>query len=279
MVTKILFFGNCQTGAIRRCLNLNKSYFTHYEACYKSTLNKKEFTTLIKEQDIIITQPIIQNYRNLDYLNTKYIINNTNGIVIIFNSCYFDFYYPDLKYIKHNNEILRAPIDYHYQYMIDHYKRGDTIQNYLDNCVNNPDLISQKSLLERATKSINELRNRDANIRKEYSKKSNVHFISISDYIEKNYRDKLLFYSMNHPSKYLLQFICENIINILNIDNSINYSIDPLNGTRCILYKCLESALRFKIDNDIITKNFTDTFSITKLYFDTYDKINFIKHF
>ncbi len=55
--------------------------------------------------------------------------------------------------------------------MIDHYKRGDTIQTYLDNCVNNPDLISQKSLLERATKSINELRNRDANIRKEYCKK------------------------------------------------------------------------------------------------------------
>ena len=158
--------------------------------------------------------------------------------------------------------------------MIDHYKRGDTIQNYLDNCVNNPDLISQKSLLERATKSINELRNRDANMRKEYCK-SNVHFISICDYIKKNYRDKLLFYSVNHPSKYLLQFICENIINILNIDNSINYSIDPLNNTRCILYKCLESALRFKIDNDIRTKNFTDTFSITKLYFDTYDKINF----
>ena len=222
MVKKILFFGNCQSRAIRDCLNLNKSYITHIEACHLSTLNKIEFTTLIKEQDIIITQSIAQNYRNLDYLNTTYIVNNTNGIVIIFNSCYFDFYYPDLKYIKHNNEILHAPIDYHYQYMIDHYKRGDTIQNYLDNCVNNPDLISQKYLLEQATKSINELRNRDKNIREEFGKKSNVYFISISDYVEKNYREKLLFYSMNHPSKYLLQFICENIINILNIDNSIN---------------------------------------------------------
>ena len=171
---------------------------------YLSTLNKKEFTTLIKEQDIIITQCIGHNYRNLDYLNTAYVINNTNAIVIIFNSCYFDFYYPDLKYIKHNNDTLQKSIDYHYQYMIDHYKRGDKIKNYLDNCVNNPDLISQKSLLERATKSINELRNRDTNIRKELCKKSNVYFISISDYIEKNYRERLLFYSMNHPSKYLL---------------------------------------------------------------------------
>lgn len=275
MVKKILFFGNCQPDGIMKCLNLNKSYVTHYEPCYKSTLNKKEFTTLIKEQDIIITQPIAQNYRNLDYLNTTYIVNNTKGIVIIFNSCYFDFYYPDLKYIKHNNEILHQPIDYHYQYMIDCYKRGDTIQNYLDNCVNNFDLISPKTLLERATKSINELRNRDTKIIKEFREKKNVYFISISDYIEKNFRDKLLFYSMNHPSKYLLQFICENIVKILNINNSINYSLDPLNNPRCMLYKCVESAVRFKIGNDIITRGLTDIFSITKLYFNTYDKINF----
>ena len=278
MVTKVLFFGNCQPEAIMKCLNLNKSYITHYEACFLSTLNKKEFTTLLKEPDIIITQPIDDEYRNLDYLNTKYIINNTNGIVIIFNSCYFDFYYPDLKYIKYNNNnSLNEPIDYHHQYMIDYYKKGDTIQNYLDNCVNNPNLIDQKSLLERANNSINELRNRDIDIRNKFCTKKNVYFISITDYIEKNYQEKILFYSMNHPSKYLLQFICENIINILNINNSINYTIDPLNNPRCILYKCLESTVRFKIDNDdIIVNNFTDTFSITKLYFDTYDKINFL---
>lgn len=274
MVKKILFFGNCQTGAVLKCLNLNKSYITRHEICWLLTLNKKEFTTLIKEQDIIITQPIEENYKNLDYLNTKYIINNTNGIVIIFNSCYFNFYYPDLKYIKHNNDILHEPNDYHYQYMIDYYKRGDTIQNYIDKCVNNPDLISQQTLLEEASKSINELRNRDINIRKELCTKSNVYFISISDYIEKNYRERLLFYSMNHPSKYLLQFISENIINILNIDNTINYTIDPLNNPRCILYKCLENTVTFKFNNDIITKKCKDAFSITKLYFDTYDKIN-----
>jgi hypothetical protein len=273
MVKKVLFFGNCQPEAIMKCLNLNKSYITYYEGCHLSTLNKKEFTTLIKEQDIIITQHISSNYRNLDYLNTQYILNNTNGIVIIFNSCYFKFYYPDLKYISYNNERLRIPIDYHYQYMIDNYKRGDTIQNYIDNYVNNPNLISEKSLLELATESINELKKRDTEMRKNLCTKSNVYFISITDYIKNNYKEKLLFYSMNHPSKYLLQFICENIINILNIDNSINYTIDPLNYPKCILYKCLESTVRFKISNDNISTR--DTFSITKQYYDTYDKINF----
>lgn len=277
MIKKILFFGNCQPRAIMKCLNLDKSYITQYVSCFKTTLNKKQFTTLIKGQDIIVTQPIAKNYRNLDFLNTNYIINNTNGIIIIFNSCYFDFYYPDLKYIKHKTKKLNEPIVYHYQYMIDHYKIGGKIQNYIDSCVNNPHLISQKSLLEKATKSINELRYRDTNIRKELCKKSNVYFISISDYIEKNYLEKLLFYSMNHPSKYLLQFICENIINILNIKNNINYKIDPLNNPKCILYKCLKGVVRFKIDNDFLTHNFTDVFSITKLYFDTYDKINLKK--
>ena len=77
-----------------RCLNLNKSYIIHHVQCLKTKINKKEFTTLINIADIIITQPIQKNYRNLDYLNTDYVVNNTNGIVIIFNSCYFDFLLP-----------------------------------------------------------------------------------------------------------------------------------------------------------------------------------------
>lgn len=64
-------------------------------------------------------------------------------------------------------------------------------------------------------------------------------------------------------------------LKLLKCYNNINYSIDPLNNPRCILYKCLESVVRFKIHDDIITQNFTDKFLITKLYFDTYDKINF----
>ena len=269
MTKRILFFGNCQPYALLTCLNLDSSYITHYECCYNTTLNKMEFTKLINKHDIIITQPIDKNYRNIDYLNTNYILNNTNGIVIIFNSCYFDFYYPDLKY-----GYGKQPIDYHYQYMVDCYKRGDTIENYVENYVNNPALISKTSLLERATNSINELRKRDTKIREEYCKRSNVYFISISDFIEKNYRDKLLFYSMNHPSKYLFQFICENIITLLNVKNNINYTIDPLNKTKCILYKCLKEAVKFKINDDFITQNLTNVFSITKLYYDVYDQIN-----
>ena len=98
MKKKNIVFGKyCQSGAILRCLNLNKSYSTRHEICHLTTISKKEFTTLIKEQDIIITQPIQENYRDLDYLNTKYIINNANGIVILFNVCWFSFYYPDFK--------------------------------------------------------------------------------------------------------------------------------------------------------------------------------------
>ena len=119
MKKKILFFGNCQTGAIINILNLNDSFTINNIVCYKTNINKKKFTSLIKNQDIIVTQPIAKNYRNLEYLNTSYILNNinTNTIIIIFNSCYFDFYYPDLKYFRHNNKIIHQPIDYHYQYI------------------------------------------------------------------------------------------------------------------------------------------------------------------
>lgn len=275
MVEKILFFGNCQAAAIMKCLNLKvENYITHYEPCHLSELSNEQFTKMIKEQDIIITQPIAQNYRNLDYLNTNYIINNTDAIVIIFNSCYFEFYYPDLKYFKRSDGLLKQPIDYHYQCMIDHYMRGDNIQQYVDECVNNPDLYSKEFFLDLANKSIKELRNRDAHTKKELCTGNNVHFISITDFIEQNYRDKLLFYSMNHPSKYLLHFVSESIIRILNIGNTIDYNADPLSNPKCILYKSLQSGVNFKVNNDFETKGLKDLLSITELYFNTYDEID-----
>jgi hypothetical protein len=81
---KIIFYGNCQTFAIKQILNLNDTIDTidtNHISCHNTKLNKDEFTDIIKDCDIIITQPLKDNYRDLDYLSTKYIINNTKKIL------------------------------------------------------------------------------------------------------------------------------------------------------------------------------------------------------
>ena len=78
---------------------------------------------------------------------------------------------------------------------------------------------------------------------------NNIHFISTCNFIKNNYKNKLLFYSINNPTKYLIQYICEEILNFLNLqgenlENTINYHIDILSmEPRCLLYKCIQKIL------------------------------------
>ena len=126
-----------------------------------------------------------------------------------------------------------------------------------------------------ANNSLNELNNRYIDYKTKYNG-NNTYFINTCDYIKQNYKNKLLFYSMNHPTKYVIQYICEKIIDILQIQNRMNYDIDLLSGTKCILYKCISKNVHFDINNhDVLTSGIKDINEITQLYYDSYKKIGF----
>ena len=68
--------------------------------------------------------------------------------------------------------------------------------------------------------------------------------------------------------------MCEQIIEILEISNNINYNIDVLDNPKCIIYKCVQKNVNFDIVNyHPITLNIIDISEITQLYYDTYRKI------
>ena len=79
---------------------------------------------------------------------------------------------------------------------------------------------------------------------------------------------------MNHPSKFLLQYIAESIVKLLNITNTINYNLDPLGEKqRSILCKSIQKVV--DIDKyDALTLNHKNIASIASLYYDEYTKIN-----
>jgi hypothetical protein len=128
----LLFFGNCQTFAIIKTLNLLKKYNIFHIECWKENINEKYFTDIIIKSDVIVTQVINDNYRDVHYLSTTYINQHKkpNCKLIIFDSCYFDFYYFDLTYKMVNNDVLHEPIDYHYNKMIECYINDQSIDYY-----------------------------------------------------------------------------------------------------------------------------------------------------
>ena len=268
----ILFYGNCQLYAIKQILNLQNVHQSLVE-CFTTDISLEEFDIVIKNSDVIITQHINDNYRNKTYLSTSYIVNNCkkNCIIIMVDSCYFDFYYPDLTYKCIDGTLLDKPSHYHYNKMIESYKQDLSLDYYIENYVNNINLYSKDELELIANNSLVEL-NRRYNCNVElYKEHSNMFIISTHEYIQNNYKDKLLFYSMNHPTKYVIQHICEKIINILMFKNTINYNLDVLDNTKCVLYKCIQNVVNFDINKELpLTSSKNTIKDIVKLYYESY---------
>lgn len=273
---RILFYGNCQTFVLQQVLNIQLPHITRNIECFSTNISHKEFDIIIKNSDIIITQPISSNYRNLEYLSSEYIINNCNPSckIIMFDSCYFNFYYFDLTYKTVNNNLIINPTDYHYNGLIDCYTNGLSREYYITHFVNNLSLKTNEELIKHATKSLAELRQRHYNTIKTYSKHSNISFISCVDFIENNYKEKLLFYSMNHPTKYVIQNISAQIIAMLNIPNTMLYDLDVLNNVKCIIYKCIQNVVNFNIEDlTPCISHVINTTNVVSLYYDTYNEL------
>ena len=276
----MFFYGNCQASALMcmfRAGTPSTDFQFAVELCHAPEMSKERFTRSIQEADVIVTQPISDGYGGNDYSNTAYVLEHArHKKVIIFNSCYLDFYYPDLCY--QSGTIANAPVPYHYQRMIDHYKAGKPPEAYISDVVENETLISKEDLLEKGRRSIDALRKRDEDMRAKYGAGDNVVFVRIADFVERNYRDRLLFYSMNHPTKHLFQFICDQITDILKVESlDTDRSLDPLSSdTRCTLYKCVQSAVNFRLDDcSIKTMDAQDPLAVARLYYDAYDEVGF----
>ncbi len=281
-MTNILFYGNCQVGAVKHMLDkIIEDYHIEMILCYATDISKDNFIKSIKNADIIITQPININYRNTDYLDTEFLLKHCNmdTKIIIFPSIFFDLYYFDMTYLHlNNNSLLKEPSDYHYNKMIEVYKYNNSGEDdYIEKYVDNIEYKSKYELEKIADDSIQELIKREKKML-DYLNIHDCHLISVSDYIQKNYKKKLLFYSMNHPTKWLFHYVCENIVDYLlkfyQIQGSINYVRDPLfQSERGILYKSLKNILEFDFDSlkpRLSTCNLEDNKTIVNKYFEIY---------
>jgi hypothetical protein len=287
MTINILFYGNCQLIAVTQTLKLSSKFNVHKYECFSTEVSKEEFTNIIKTSDFIVTQHIHDNYMDKDYLSTNYIINNKNNNtkIIIMDSLHFDFYYFDTIYHNDNNKRLSEPCDYHYSKMMECYKNRKNIEYYIDNFANNANLKSSEELEEIANNSLSELYKRYLINKNSFENHdNNIYVITTHDFIKENYKNKLLFYSMNHPTKYTIQYVCSHIMDVFGFENNIDYMIDYeadiLNNPKCILYSCIQKKVNFDIDKynqsiNIWNNKNMNLKTATELYYIVYHKMKY----
>jgi hypothetical protein len=289
MIKQTLVYGNCQAGAIANMICSSSIIDACSVYCVETMLTKTEFTDLIKKSDIIITQPIDDDYRGKDYLSTSYILENCNDDceVVILPSLYFNFYYFDSTTIKLDTfepPHLIEPVAYHYTEMMSAYIYGLSVNEYINNYVNNIDFRTKSELISIATDSISILRGKEQDSRKYAKLHRNVKFVNASDYIENNYKNKLLFYSVNHPTYFLLSHIVATIFKCVALDTTdVNLKLDPLSNNKLLLYSCIQKAVDFDItEHKPKMKEYTEVASICNKYYEAYEcdeTKKYIKHY
>ncbi len=271
--------GNCQADALSKFLLNNNVFSKEYKYIYVKpiyVLNENElielYNQVLQTLDLLIIQPISNNYKNNAKYSTQSIINNVCGSckIIIIPSLYFDFYHPFNCSIDGCNE----PLDYHDKNLIKLFiDYRETLSNeeiynkYLE-LFNNSDFLNIMIIKDNLNKSIKEIKRREEN----NSKYTADYVISCSEFIINNYANICLFYTVNHPTKYMFYYVADEILRFLGIGlEKYDKEIDPLNIIKLPIYEGLQSNLNFKVGeyNELL-----NNFDLFDKYLNIYKEID-----
>lgn len=217
---KILFYGNCQIGAISDVFRLDPGLKQHFEVInareydlphqsYHSVANflldnenhkPEDLARILNDADIIIFQALSPAPNRPEHVLTDNVIPNFQGESICIPSSWYAGYmgfpygFPMLDIFvwlaeqKYTNEQALNHLQHEMIPNIHH------IHNYYHE------------------ESLTGLRQRASNDRSKYN------YIDMEHWLLNNYNTKLITYNHSHPTQYFFNFITNQIINKLNVD-------------------------------------------------------------
>jgi hypothetical protein len=228
---KILFYGNCQLGAIARFFRRNLSNVFDVQLCTDCGLQpfwdesglfavwspenktnqiiyKQAVLSKIAESDVFVFQDHSGN-SVIEELQTKYIHDNIAKNIKI---CM-----PDVRFFAHLTDprILLPYINYVKTKSTD----PEQIIHYLQ-CSDDPHLTQILKNDYPFKKEFERYRNENTFRSEENSKMYDIS-IDICDFLENEFQNKLLCVSHNHMNELYFKELLQRLFNVLNIDSSV----------------------------------------------------------
>lgn len=205
-----LLIGNCQVAPITSIIEINDSFHTDFKIIkllpdiheMPLELQNLVYEYILPKVDILISQNIV---------NKKYPLNTEKCKdlcrTIVFPTCFFAGYYPDIIYLKRNDQtIRRSPlVDYHSAFILQSFSEGLN-ENACIAALQDGSWIGENYL------------GQIQNIFDALADREKAWDIKITDYLYSNFKQKILFYTVNHPSTVLLALIANNILSYLGFD-------------------------------------------------------------
>lgn len=267
---KICISGNCVSRPLYEILLYHTSLREKYEIkllkpifmvepCDIESIKKE-----VESCDIFITQPIKgEKYKQLgiDTETLKSLMKKDSKLLKI-PVPYFIGYFPEQFYLHDEKSSLIGECEglahpYHNRIIFYGYLNHLKAQEVLD-ILNNETNI--KNITKVAEKSLEELKNRDEDLD-----------FGLYGFVKENYKNKRLFWTINHPANCIIEYMCNEILKNLGLDEKID--IDNLEE---FLDKAYRTPIMKSVAAELNLSNIKDgekyTIDIINTYYQYYEK-------
>jgi hypothetical protein len=244
---KCLLYGNCQAEAMKFHFSKIESFNDKYEiqqikpVHFLTSEDVPELLKKIEETDLLIHQPISDNYKGLKELGSNFLKSKMkNGSVALsFPSIYFKGYNPEMIGLKNFNKTnYQGPFSYYDGQLMYEVFTGDQDVNSLISKINDESYFCKEKVIKAFNDSLNTLKQREKGLD-----------LTVSDIIEKHASKEKLFHVFNHPSLTIISELMKKIMIMINIDIEEIKGSDTLNRTTYPVYSSIYKHLGFNFNN------------------------------
>jgi hypothetical protein len=233
---KAVVYGACHADALRACLARDKRVsevleFLPLKACFEmSERDVARFETEIAPNlDVFIYQPVSGKRIGQRFASASLLeFLRPDCITISFQYLHFELYTPFVNYPS--RAMGPSPFDYLDYTIVEAYLGGLSPERAVDRAA--VIKLSDEMLEQVQTQVFTELRKRETG-------ETGPVDITLTDFIEANYRDYCLFHTINHPTGILFSDLSERVLDHLHqfgfagprdcVESSVD--LDPLNET------------------------------------------------
>ncbi len=267
---KICISGNCVSGPLYDMLLNHTTLGQKYEIKLLKPvfMVEQQDVESIKRDvascDIFITQPIKgENYKQLgiDTETLKSLMKKDSKLLKI-PVPYFIGYFPEQFYLHDEKSTLIGECEglahpYHNRIIFYGYLKHLNAQEVLD-ILNSETNI--KNITKIAEKSLEELKIRDENLD-----------FGLYEFVKENYKNKRLFWTINHPTNCILEYMCNEILKKLSLDENFD-----INNLEEFLDKAYRTPIMKSVAAELQLSNIKDdekySVDIINAYYKYYEK-------
>ena len=265
-------FGNCQAHPIAQILMFDEQFNRHFEyvpfkkPAYMLTADDQNYVfDLVSSVDMFLHQNVGEAFGKMFSSDNLRGITKPNCQLISFPSIYFSGYTPEINYLRFIGGAINSFSDYHDINVLSYFVKNPVtcLQNSLAQ-YQADDYYSPDEVLDNAANTLLNLKEREQDCT-----------IKVGGFIQQHWRDKRLFFSMNHPSNEVLNEVVKQVSEQLTLPKPEAYcGAEMLGDTHLPIYHSVQKLMNFEDQPSIkVRKNEMDLAEYFKRNINTYEGI------